>query len=318
VEYRRFGRTDWKVSAIGFGCWGIGGDMWGRKDDSEAIRALQRAFDLGVNFYDTALIYGNGHSERLVARALAPHRHEIYIATKVPPKNMMWPAPEGIPLDKVFPYEYILECTDQSLKNLKTDYVDLQQFHVWQDDWVGDPSWQEAVRVLKRTGKVRAIGISINDRQPENALKALETGLIDAVQVIYNIFEQWPEDRLFPACQRLDVGVIARVPFDEGSLTGAITSQTVFEEGDWRRTYFTPEVLEELDRRVSALRFLIHGRVRSLAEAALRFCLSHPAVSTVIPGMRKVRHVEENVRAGDGRPLPAADLQKLKAHRWRH
>jgi aryl-alcohol dehydrogenase-like predicted oxidoreductase len=241
---------------------------------------------------------------------------DVVIATKVPPKDRVWPAQKGSKLADVFPKDYVLECTDRSLDNLGVERLDVQQFHVWDDAWAQEDEWRETVAELKRSGRVRAFGLSINDHEPDNALAALETGLVDSVQVIYNIFDQTPAERLFPACERLGVGVIVRVPLDEGGLTGAITPETTFEAGDWRERYFRGERKREVYERAQALEFLLHDGVASLAEAALRFTLSHPAVSTVIPGMRSPGRVEQNVAVSDGKPLPPEDLEKLRAHAW--
>lgn len=320
MQYRRLGRTGMNVSEIGFGAWGIGGEVWGTRRDDDAIRALERALELGVNFIDTAFDYGKGHSERLVGEVVRGSGkragEDVFVASKVPPKNRVWPAQPGSKLEDVFPYEHIVEYTDISLENLGLPHIDLQQLHVWNDDWADRDEWKQAVADLKAAGKIRAFGISINDYQPDNALKALDTGLVDVVQVIYNIFEQAPERRLFPRCRELDVGVIARVPLDEGGLTGAITPDTRFEPGDWREHYFRGDRKREVFERVNALGFLLHDGVNGIAEAALRFCLSHPAVSTVIPGMRSPKRVEANAAVSDGRTLSAADLERLKAHAW--
>ncbi len=315
MNYRKLGKAGFEVSEVGFGAWGIGGGMWVDTDDEESRAALNLAIDLGCNFIDTALVYGNGHSEKLVGEVVRSRSERIYVASKIPPKNMEWPARKGTPLSEVFPYDYIFECTEKSLENLGLDKVDLMQFHVWNDEWADQEEWQRAVSDLKAQGMIGAFGISINRGEPENAIKAARTGLIDAFQVVYNIFEQAPEDELFPVCQELNIGVIARVPLDEGGLTGKITPDTTFPEGDWRHSYFTPEVKRETWERVQKLQELLPEGM-TLPEMALRFCLSHPAVSTVIPGMRRRKHVEANMSVGDGKGLPPDLVEKLKAHRW--
>jgi aryl-alcohol dehydrogenase-like predicted oxidoreductase len=238
-----------------------------------------------------------------------------FVATKIPPKNLRWPATADMPLNEVFPAPHIRESTETSLRNLGVDCIDLQQFHVWTDAWADDDRWKRAVEDLKREGLIRGVGISVNRWEPDNVLKALDTGLVDAVQVVYNIFDQSPEDRLFPACQRLNIAVIARVPFDEGSLTGQLTPDMKWPDGDWRNIYFSPERLKETLERVERLKpFVPAGR--DLPDLAIRFILQHPAVSTTIPGMRKVGHVERNIAAGEGGPLPSAVYWGLRAHRW--
>jgi aryl-alcohol dehydrogenase-like predicted oxidoreductase len=293
------------------------GGMWGPCDDREAVRALQRALELGVTFLDTALVYGDGRAEALIAKALRGRPEPVVVATKVPPKNGAWPARHACDAREAFPGSWIIRCTERSLRRLKRRTVDLQQLHVWSPRWLAQQDeWLPAVERLKRQGKIRAFGASLNDCEPDTGLDLVASGLVDSVQVVYNLFEQAPADRLLPACRRHHVAVIARVPFDEGSLTGGLTEQTAFPPGDWRRDYFHGERLTESVRRASALGFLIRGEIRTLAQAALKFCLSHPAVSTVIPGMRRVAHVEENCAASDGRLLTSQELERLRAHAW--
>jgi len=316
MHYRKLGRTGLEVSEIGYGAWGIGKDAWLGAEDDESLKALNTAIDHGLNFIDTALAYGDGHSERLVGRVVKERDEKIYVATKIPPKNKIWPAPAGISADEAFPKDYVRECTEQSLANLGFEALDVQQLHVWQDDWVGDGGWLEAVEDLKAEGKILNFGVSINDHQPANAIKLIETGVVDTVQVIYNVFDQSPEDELFAACIEHGVGVIVRVPFDEGALTGTITPETTFEEGDFRNEYFKGERKKEVQDRVRAIVGELGVSEDEIAEIALRYILSHPAVSAVIPGMRSVRNVKRNMRVGDGKGLPENQIQKLKAHRW--
>ena len=316
MNYRQLGRTGIEVSEIGYGAWGIGKDAWLGAEDDESLKALNRAIDLGLTFIDTALAYGDGHSERLVGQVVKERDETIHVATKIPPKNGEWPAPEGLDPEDVFPGDYVRECTEKSLENLGMDSVDVQQFHVWQDEWVGEGSWMEAVEELKKEGKIKAFGVSINDHQPENALKLIETGIVDTVQVIYNVFEQSPEDELLPFCESNGVGVIVRVPFDEGALTGRITPDTEFEEGDFRNEYFRGDRKREVYERVQSIVSDLGISEDEMPEVALRYILSHPAVSTVIPGMRSVRNVEKNMAVGDGRGLPQDQVEKLKEYRW--
>jgi aryl-alcohol dehydrogenase-like predicted oxidoreductase len=316
VNYRKLGRTGLEVSEVGYGAWGIAGDAWLGAEDEKSLAALNRAVDLGLNFIDTALAYGGGHSERLVGKVLAERDETIYVATKIPPKNQVWPAPDGIAPEEAFPGDHVRECTEQSLQNLGVEVIDVQQFHVWQDDWIGRGDWLEAVEDLKEDGKIRAFGISINDHQPENAIKLIETGAVDTVQVIYNLFDQSPEDELLPACQEHGVGVIVRVPFDEGALTGRITPDTTFEEGDFRNDYFKGDRKREVHERVQAVVSELGAGEDEIAEIALRYILSHPAVSTVIPGMRSIRNVERNMAVGDGQGLPEDQVSVLKNYRW--
>jgi aryl-alcohol dehydrogenase-like predicted oxidoreductase len=304
------------VSEIGYGAWGISNSGWLGADDGESARALHRAIDLGLNFIDTALAYGDGHSERLVGAAVRARSERVQVATKIPPKNRVWPSQPGVPVHETFPGDYVIECTEQSLRNLGLDTIDVQQFHVWSDDWVGQGDWLEAVERLKREGKLRFFGVSVNDHQPDNVIRLIETGVVDTVQVIYNMFTQDPEDRLLPACQRHNVGVIVRVPLDEGGLTGTIGPDTVFPEGDFRNQYFRDDRKLEVATRVRRISEDLGIAHDLLAETALRFVLSHPAVATVIPGMRSLRNVERNCAVSDGRRLEPAQLERLRRHRW--
>jgi aryl-alcohol dehydrogenase-like predicted oxidoreductase len=316
MNRRRLGRTGIEVSEIGYGAWGIGGSKWMGAQDEESLRALNTAIDLGINFIDTALGYGDGHSEELVGRVARERSEDVYVSSKIPPKNGLWPAPDGIDPDEAFPRDHVIACTERSLRNTGLDVLDVQQFHVWSDDWVGRGSWAEAIEELKAAGKIRAFGVSINDHQPANAIELVESGLVDTVQVIYNVFDQSPEDELLPACSEHDVGVLARVPLDEGALTGSIGPDTEFPEGDFSNDYFRDGRREEVDERVRAILEDLAIERDALAETALRYILSHDAVSTVIPGMRSVRNVERNAALGDGRGLPDEQVQALKRHRW--
>ncbi len=284
--------------------------------DGESMRALHEAADLGLTFIDTALAYGEGHSESLVGRFLKERKDTITVATKIPPRNRIWPAKPGTPLSDAFTYEYIIDSTETSLKNLNVDAIDLQQLHVWNDDWAGQDEWKRAFSTLKEQGKVRHFGISINDHQASNGLLAAATGLIDTFQVIYNIFDQTPEGVLFPFCREKNIGIIARVPFDEGALTGAITPGTTFSRGDFRNNYFRGERKEEVFRRVNEIKRLLGHEAGSLPELALRFCLHDPAVSTVIPGMRNIKNVRANCGVSDGRKLSDSLLAQLRRHAW--
>jgi aryl-alcohol dehydrogenase-like predicted oxidoreductase len=316
VNYRRLGRTGLEVSEVGYGAWGIGKDAWIGADDDESLRALNRAIDFGLNFIDTALAYGEGHSEQLVGQVVAQREETVYVATKIPPRNRVWPAPSGLHPDEVYPGDYVKECTETSLENLGVEALDVQQFHVWSDEWVGRGDWLEAVEELKGEGKIRSFGVSTNDHQASNSVKLIETGVVDTVQVIYNVFDQSPEDELFPACVEHDVGVIVRVPFDEGALTGRITPDTTFDDDDFRNDYFRGDRKQQVYERVRAIVSELGVTEDEVAEVALRYILSHPAVSTVIPGMRSVRNVERNLAVADGKGLPGDQAQILKAHRW--
>jgi aryl-alcohol dehydrogenase-like predicted oxidoreductase len=314
MRYRRFGRTGWQVSEIGYGMWGMGG--WTGSDDAESLASLHRAIELRCTFFDTAWVYGQGRSEKLLGQALRSHPDSpLIVATKIPPKNMRWPALADYPVNETYPPDHIREYTEKSLENLGVDVIDLQQFHVWSDAWAEDDGWKRAIDDLRTSGLVRSVGISVNRREAANVIRALETGLIDSVQVVYNIFDQAPEDELFPYCQAHDIAVIARVPFDEGGLTGTLTPDSRWPEGDYRNLYFTLDNLKQTLARVERLEPLVPEGM-DLPELALRFILECPAVSTVIPGMRRTRNVERNLAVSDGEPLSPRLRDALRQHRW--
>ncbi|RFC77091.1 aldo/keto reductase [Streptomyces sp. AcE210] len=315
MRYRELGRSGMSVSEIGYGAWGIGASGWVGATEDESVRALHRALDLGVNFIDTAR--GYGESERIVGRVVRERAgDEVLVATKVPPMNRIWPAPDGIDPAEAFPGAHIRESVETSLRVSGLDHFDVVQFHVWSDEWVGRGDWLQTVEELKKEGKIRLFGVSINDHQPDNALALVRSGAVDTVQVIYNIFDQAPADALLPACEEHGVGVIVRVALDEGGLTGRVTAGTTFPEGDFRTRYFRDDRPAQVERKVAAIVTDLGIAPDEIAENALRFVLSSSAVSTVIPGMRTVRNVERNTALSDGRPLTADQLAVLAGHRW--
>jgi aryl-alcohol dehydrogenase-like predicted oxidoreductase len=317
MKHRKLGRTGFDVSEIGYGAWGISGAQWIGASESESLKTLRTAIEQGIDFIDTALAYGDGASERLVGQVVREADGRVRVATKVPPKNRIWPAQPGIGIEEVFPYDYIMASVDESLKNLHLDSIDLLQLHVWNPDWVGSEEWRKAFEALKKSGKVRAVGVSINDHQPDSGIGIIETGLIDSVQVIYNIFDQTPKKHLFPACIKHNIGVIARVPFDEGSLTGRINEETVFPAGDFRNGYFKGDRKKQVTQHVNAILSDLHlADVNALPEVAIRFCLSASAVSSVIPGMRSISSVNGNVSSAGLGPLPSDMLDMLRKHAW--
>jgi aryl-alcohol dehydrogenase-like predicted oxidoreductase len=316
MKYRVLGRTGINISEIGYGAWGIGGDMWQGATDPESLKALHTAIDLGMNFIDTAFVYGDGHSEQLVGKVVKERKERVYVATKVPPKNRQWPARPGTKLRDAFPHDYILQSTEMSLRNLGMDSVDILQLHVWNDEWTDDSEWSDAIAKLKEQGKIRHFGVSINDHQPENALRLAATGKVDTFQVIHNIFDQSPEDKLYPFCLQKNIGIIVRVPLDEGGLSGMITVDTQFPSGDFRVNYFREDRRQQIVDRVSKLKKLLGEGAATIPELALRYVLSFPAVSTVIPGMRSVHNVESNCKVSDGRGLSEKMMLELKNHRW--
>jgi aryl-alcohol dehydrogenase-like predicted oxidoreductase len=316
MNYRTLGRTGLRVSELGYGAWGIGKTNWIGADDAESLQALHRAIEKGVNFIDTALLYGDGHSEELVGQVVREAKGTVHVSSKIPPKNMKLPAPRGVPADEAFPAGWVVERTERSLANLGLETIDVQQFHVWSDEWLGQGSWMEGVEQLRSQGKIRYFGVSINDHQPASAVSLVNSGAVDSVQVIYNVFDQSPQDELFPAVEVGNVGVVVRVPLDEGALTGRIGPETEFPKGDWRNRYFGGDRREQVRDHVQAIAKDLGVPVERLPEIALRFCLSHPAVSTVIPGMRSVRNVDANVKAVELGPLTSEELEVLRRHRW--
>lgn len=314
MNYRRFGRTGWNVSEIGYGMWGLA--EWSESDDAESLGSLQRSIELGVNFFDTAWAYGEGRSEQILAKVLRANTgKKLYVATKIPPKNREWPSQRGFSLDVSYPPEYIEEYIEKSMKNLGVEQIDLMQLHTWEDRWLTDERLPRAIENMRKSGKVAFVGISVNRWEPHNGIRAVLEGAVDAVQVIYNIFDQNPEDALLPICRMKDVAVIARVPFDEGTLTGTLTADTTWPEGDWRNTYFVPENLKSSVAHADALKPLV-PEGNSMAQMALRFILNNPDIATIIPGMRKRRNVEANTAASQMGPLSSDLHKKLQAHRW--
>ena len=314
MKTRKFGKTNWLISELGYGMWGLAG--WTGSDQNEVEKSLELSVELGCNFFDTAWGYAEGKSEEILGKLLRRHSgKKLYAATKIPPKNFIWPSKAGFQLKDCFPASHIIEYTEKSLKNLNVDQIDLQQFHVWEDAWSDQDEWKMAIEKLTKEGKVAHWGVSVNRWEPNNCLKTIETGLISSVQVIYNIFDQNPEDELFPLCKKMDVRIIARVPFDEGSLTGLLTYDTIFPADDWRSTYFVPENLTSSVDHANALKPIIPEGM-DMPEMALRFILSNPDVGTIIPGMRKIKHVQSNISCSDGQGLPKAKIDELRNHRW--
>jgi aryl-alcohol dehydrogenase-like predicted oxidoreductase len=314
MQYRRFGRKDWQVSEIGYGMWGMAG--WTGSDDDQSLESLQTAIDLGLNFFDTAWAYGDGHSEKLLGKILRQNPDKrLFTATKIPPKNRIWPSRREFSLEDCYPPDYIEEYVHRSLKNIAVDNLDLIQFHTWEDSWLADDRWAKKMDELIQAGKILSVGISINRWEAWNGVQTVKSGLIDAVQVIYNIFDQNPEDELFPACEENDVAVIARVPFDEGTLTGTLTLDSKWSEGDWRNSYFVPENLKSSIEHAELLKAVLPGKM-SMPEMALRFILNNPTVSTIIPGMRKLEHVKSNIAASDSGPVSEELHSVLRDHRW--
>jgi aryl-alcohol dehydrogenase-like predicted oxidoreductase len=316
MEYKTFARSDEKVSLLGYGAWGIGRSMWIGADDISSKKALHKAIEQGVNIFDSALVYGNGHSEKLIGEVEKECDKTLFITSKIPSKKYEWPAKDTSLLQESFPKDYIIQTTEKSLRNLNREYLDLQQFHVWNDKWAAEDEWKEGIDHLKRQGKVRYFGISINDHEPENGIEAGKTGYIDSFQVIFNLFDQSPIDRLFPFCEENSIAIIARVPFDEGSLTGNIKPDTTFPSGDFRNRYFGGDRKVEVWDRVQKIQEVVQSETATLPEAALRYIISFPAVTTVIPGMRTEAHLMANVESINKGSLSQDLIEELSKHRW--
>lgn len=327
MKYRRLGKTNLQVSEIGMGTWQIADDPeWGKgQSENESFRLLQRFIDLGGNLIDTAWVYGwsedkpDKHlSEELIGRFLTQtkQRNKVILTTKIPPINQLWPAPKGSTTETTFPKHHILRCVDDSLRGLQTDYIDLMLFHVWRDEFNNEDEWKEVCQSLTKQGKIRFWGLSPNYYEPNGCLKTLESGVISVVQCIFHIFHQRPIAELFPTANRLNIGIVACAPLDEGGLTGNITLDTKFEEGDFRAQYFAGERLKKLVERTSKLTELLGGEAVTLPELALRYILSFNQISAVIPGMRKLKNIMANIALSDGRKLSPSLLNELKQHSW--
>ena len=314
MKFRELGRTGFAVSEIGYGLWGM--SSWSGSNDQESHGSMQAAVDLNCNFFDSAWAYGEGKGDEFAGAIVAGNPGKrLYVASKIPPLNRRWPASPKDRYDEVFPREHVLHYAELIRRRLGVDRIDLLQLHVWDDRWTDEKEFQDTAAQLKRDGLVASFGLSLNRWQPENGIKAIRTGLVDTVQVIYNIFDQAPEDELFPACREMNIGVIARVPLDEGGLSGKLTMETRFPKEDWRSSYFHPDNLRATVERAEKLKALLPSGM-SLPELALRFILSDPVVATTIVGMRKVGHIRENLKVSDARPLNSELLAELKKHRW--
>jgi len=319
MKYRTFGKLGWRVSEIGFGGWALGGLGWGGQRDEDSVAALRQAFDLGCNFIDTAQGYGDGRSEQLIGKFLKAHKGEhVYVATKIPVKGPgEWPP---LPYDSIearYPGPYLRECVEVSLRNLQTDCLDLLQLHTWTRAWNRNPVALEVLQELRQEGKLRGIGISTPEQDQNSVVDLIRHDWLDSVQVIYNIFEQEPQAELLPAALEHNVGVIVRVAFDEGALTGKFTEQTKFAPDEFRNNYFAGDRLARTVRRVEKVKGTIGSAEPDVATAALKFALKPRAVSTVIPGMRNVRQAQLNCCVSDQPPLSDELELKLRQHAWR-
>ena len=315
MQYRNFGKSPLNVSAIGFGAWAIGGS-WGPQDEQDSLAALHRAIDLGVNFIDTAAGYGDGKSERLIAQVLKERSERVYVATKTPPLPGNWPPSPYDIAEERYPERYLRENVEERLRNLQTDRIDLLQLHTWTRAWNKNPRPFEVLRKLQAEGKIGLIGVSTPEQDQNSVIDLMRQGYVDAVQVIYNIFEQEPAAELLPVAAETGTGILVRVVFDEGVLAGKYTAQTTFAEGDFRNNYFAGDRLGRAAARVDKIKADVAPYGLTMPQVALQFALAHPAVSTVIPGIRNVYQAEANTAAADAAPLPADLLEKLHGHAW--
>jgi len=303
MHYRTLGRTGLQVSDVGFGAMTIGGEIFGATDDQESLRALHRALDLGMNFIDTADAYGRGHSEGLLAQVLKTRRNEVVLATK---GGNQFTVRQGV---RNFDPDYITSALENSLKRLQIETIDLYQLHNPSPEVMRKGEIFERLDRCKHEGKIRFYGVSLE--KTTDGIVAIETGKPDTLQVVYNILHQDPEEQLFPLAQQENIGIIARVPLERGVLSGRFKATNEFSQKDWRAGVFSEEGLRQVQAAVKKLDFLMKGDVPNLAQAALRFVLSHPAVSSVIPGIRTVKQVEDNLVIS-GKTLPPEDVKHLQ------
>lgn len=315
MHFRKLGRTDIDVSEIGFGAWAIGGS-WGAQDENDSIAALNRALDLGVNFIDTAAGYGDGKSERIIGQVLKNRSEKVWVATKTPPLPGHWPPSPYDVAEERYPEKYLRENVEERLRNLGTDCLDILQLHTWTRAWNKNPAPLDVLKKLQAEGKIRYIGISTPEHDQNSLIDLMRQGYLDVVQVIYNIFEQEPAAELLPAALEHNVGVLVRVVFDEGILTGKYTAETQFPEDDFRRNYFAGDRIERAVKRVQKIEADIANIALTMPQVALKFALAHPAVSTIIAGIRNVQQAEANVAASDGVALTPELLSKLREHAW--
>lgn len=316
MKYRTMGRTGYKVSEISFGAWQIGGGSWGTQSDEDSIKALNSAIEKGVNFIDTAQGYGNGKSEKIIGKFIRDIDKRIYIATKTPPLSGTWPPSPYSKAEECYPESYIRSNIDERLKNLGIDKLDILLLHTWTRAWNSNPTPLKILEKIKNEGKIDYIGISTPEHDQNSVIDLMRNGLIDVVEVIYNIFEQEPVAEFFPTAEKYGVGLIGRVPFDEGSLTGKYNINTIFEEGDFRRKYFAGDRLKKTLERVEKVKEDIKSTGLTLPQVALLFVLNQPSISTVIPGMRNVNQVQLNTAVSDIPPLSEDIVIKLRKHNW--
>lgn len=315
MKVRALGSTGMSVSEIGFGAWAIGGG-WGEQHDQDSLKALHAALDAGVNFIDTAAGYGEGRSERLIGQALRERSEEILVATKTPPLPGMWPPSPYCNVQERYPESYLRENVEERLRKLAVERLDVLQLHTWTRAWNARPGPLEVLQALKREGKIRAIGISTPEQDQNCVIDLMRRGLIDVVQVIFNIFDQEPAAELLPVAMETGTGIIVRVAFDEGALTGKFTQDTTFAEGDFRQSYFAGDRLERTVLRVEKIREDTRSWGLSLPQIALKFATSHPGVSTVIPGIRSVAQATANAAVSELDDLSEQQQIALRAHAW--
>jgi aryl-alcohol dehydrogenase-like predicted oxidoreductase len=317
MRYRDFGKTGMKVSEIGFGAWALGESWWGKQDDKDSLKALERALELGVNFIDTAAVYGDGKSEKLIRDFLKGRREKIIVCTKTPPETGVWRPAPWTRWEEAYSEAWLRKNVEQRLRNLGTDCLDVLLLHTWTRAWNRDPGPLLALAKLKQEGKIKAVGISTPEHDQDSVNGPMRQGLVDAIQVIYNLFDQDPAADLLPTAREKGVGIIIRVAFDEGSLTGKFNKDTKFPEGDFRGEYFKGPRLAETVDRVEAIKADLAGSGYTLPQAALLYTLAHPATSTVIPGIRNPAQAEMNAAVSDLPPMPEALRIKLRRHAWR-
>ena len=315
MKYRKLGKTGFEVSEIGFGAWAIGGS-WGHQKESDSLAALSTALDRGVNFIDTAAGYGDGKSEKIIGEFLKGRKERVYVSTKTPPVQGKWPPSPYCRIGDRYPEAYLRSSVEERLRNLQTDALDILFLHTWTRAWNDTPIALEILHSMKQEGLIRHVGISTPEHDQNCVIELMRSGLLDVVQVIYNIFEQEPAAQLLPVAQEENVGIVVRVAFDEGVLTGKYRGHETFSPDDFRSKYFAGDRLQRSVERVEAIRHDFRDHSLSMAELALKFSLSHPATGTVIPGMRNREQALKNTEVSARPDLTKEDLTLLRKHAW--
>ncbi len=315
MKYRKFGKSASEVSEIGFGAWAIGGS-WGEQSDKDSLEALGTALENGVNFIDTAAGYGDGKSERIIGEFLKSRSEKVQVCTKTPPAPGKWPPSPYCKIEERYSEKYLRENVEERLKNLQVESLDVLLLHTWTRAWNDNPSALKILQQMKSEGIIKQIGISTPEHDQNCVIQLMRDGMVDVLQVIYNIFEQEPAAQLLPVALETGTGIIVRVAFDEGVLTGKYRGNESFGPGDFRSNYFAGDRLERGVRRTEKIKKEFGESGYSMPQLALKFAMSHEAVSTVIPGIRNRNQALQNTAVSDLPELSNEILQKLREHSW--